>query len=141
MNAIAIHQSQAKTKRRISVFDVLRFEGFALFIVAVGLYARAGNSWQQFAILFLAPDLSFIFYLAGKRAGALFYNVAHSTLGPLALAGISTAIGRPDGIGIALVWLAHIGLDRALGYGLKRTSGFADTHLGKIGAARIASGD
>ena len=31
------------------------------------------------------------------------------------------------------VLVAHVGLDRALGYGLKHASGVADTHLGRIG--------
>jgi hypothetical protein len=34
---------------------------------------------------------------------------------------------------IAMIWLAHIGFDRALGYGLKYASGFGFTHLGRIG--------
>lgn len=32
-----------------------------------------------------------------------------------------------------LIWSAHIGFDRALGYGLKYASGFGATHLGRIG--------
>ncbi|MEF9606012.1 DUF4260 family protein, partial [Paracoccus sp. PXZ] len=31
------------------------------------------------------------------------------------------------------LWLAHVGFDRVLGYGLKLPSGFRDTHLGRIG--------
>ena len=31
------------------------------------------------------------------------------------------------------LWLAHIGIDRALGYGLKYATGFSYTHLGRIG--------
>jgi hypothetical protein len=34
---------------------------------------------------------------------------------------------------VAIVWFAHIGLDRALGYGLKYADGFQHTHLGTIG--------
>jgi hypothetical protein len=30
---------------------------------------------------------------------------------------------------IALIWLAHIGLDRMLGYGLKYPTEFKDTHM------------
>ncbi len=33
----------------------------------------------------------------------------------------------------ALVWIAHIGFDRALGFGLKYASRFGDTHLGRTG--------
>ncbi|MEJ0027488.1 MAG: DUF4260 family protein [Rhizomicrobium sp.] len=39
-----------------------------------------GGDWKQFAILFLAPDLSFAGYLAGPRFGAAAYNTLHSTL-------------------------------------------------------------
>jgi hypothetical protein len=139
--ALIVPQTKASAIRRVSVFGLLKFEGLALFLIAVCLYARGGYSWQEFALLFLAPYLSLAFYLAGRRAGALFYNVAHSTILPIAIAGISTVVGRPEGLRIALIWLAHIGLDRALGYGLKRTSGFGDTHLGKIGKTRVASGE
>jgi hypothetical protein len=38
------------------------------------------------------------------------------------------------GQGVALIWFAHIGMDRALGYGLKYETGFNDTHLGRIGS-------
>ena len=36
-------------------------------------------------------------------------------------------------LSIAMIWLAHIGFDRALGYGLKYATGFGFTHLGRIG--------
>jgi hypothetical protein len=39
----------------------------------------------------------------------------------------------PAATSVALVWFAHIGLDRMLGYGLKHPSGFRETHLGRIG--------
>lgn len=85
-----------------------------------------------FAALFLAPDVAFLGYLAGPRVGAAAYNTTHSTLGPLALAAIGV-LYAPDAMPLALIWLAHIGFDRALGYGLKYGSAFADTHLGRVG--------
>jgi hypothetical protein len=139
--ALTVPHVQTSSRSRISVFSVLKLEGLALFLAAVCLFGRGGYSWQEFAILFLVPDLSLAFYLGGRRAGAFFYNVAHSTILPLTLAGISTLLARPDGLAIAFIWLAHIGLDRALGYGLKRASGFGDTHLGNIGKARMASSE
>ena len=33
---------------------------------------------------------------------------------------------------VALIWLAHIGMDRLLGYGLKYPSAFKDTHLQRV---------
>jgi hypothetical protein len=72
-------------------------------------------------------------YLAGPRAGAAAYNAAHMTAGPLALGAAGLLANLPALAPLAAIWLAHIGLDRALGYGLKYAAGFRDTHLGRIG--------
>jgi hypothetical protein len=114
---------------------LLRLEGAALAIAAILLYGRAGASWGLFALLLLAPDLSFLGYLLGPRAGAIAYNAVHATLLPLALglAGLVTASTLAEHL--ALIWLAHVGIDRALGYGLKYGASFQATHLGRIGKA------
>jgi uncharacterized protein DUF4260 len=112
---------------------LLRLEGAALLVIAVVLYARAGTSWWLFAVLVLAPDLSFIGYLAGPKVGAIAYNAAHATIGPIALAVIGIYAPSPLSLAVALIWLAHIGADRLLGYGLKYAAGFGFTHLGRIG--------
>ena len=112
---------------------LLRLEGLALFTGMTLLYAVSGGSWWLFAILFLAPDLSFAAYLAGPTAGAFVYNAAHSTLAPLVLMAAGFALASPLMLPVALIWLAHIGIDRALGYGLKYSAGFAFTHLGRVG--------
>jgi hypothetical protein len=109
----------------------LRFEGAAVFALAVLLYARGGHSWLLFAALFLAPDLSLGAYVGGPRAGAVGYNLAHSYVGPIVAAALALATGRPPVV--ALLWAAHVGFDRALGYGLKYAGGFTETHLGRIG--------
>jgi len=112
---------------------LLRLEGAALLVIAVVLYARTDTSWWLFAVLMLAPDLSFLGYLAGPRIGAVAYNAVHMTIGPLTLALVGMYAPSPLAVAIALVWLAHIGADRALGYGLKYGAGFGFTHLGRIG--------
>ncbi len=111
----------------------LRLEGAAMFAASVALYIHAGFSWPLFAVLFLAPDLAMLGYLLGPRPGAAAYNVAHTyaLALPFALAGLF--MERPVVLAVALIWVAHIGFDRALGYGLKYSSGFGDTHLGRIG--------
>src|SRR5689334_14653561 len=114
------------------VRTLLRTEGLVLLIAAVAIYERIAGSWGLFALLFLAPDLSFAGYLLGPRIGALAYNTAHSTVGPLALAAIGIALNHHLALTLALIWLAHIGFDRALGYGLKHAQGFGFTHLGRI---------
>ncbi len=115
------------------VKSLLRLEGLTLFTGMVLLYAVWGGSWLLFAILFLAPDLSFIAYLVDARAGAAVYNAAHSYMAPMALMTVGFGFTSPLTLSIAMIWLAHIGIDRALGYGLKYPAGFAFTHLGRIG--------
>lgn len=117
------------------VKTLLRLEGLAVLTAAVFLYWHAAFSWTQFAVLFLAPDLSFTGYLFGRDAGAAAFNAAHSTNGALGLAVAAVALNQPALIAVALIWLAHIGFDRALGYGLKYGAGFGFTHLGRIGRA------
>ncbi|BEV14464.1 DUF4260 domain-containing protein [Herbaspirillum sp. DW155] len=112
---------------------VLRAEGALLLVVAVLAYARWGEGWSWFCATFLLPDLALLGYLAGPRAGALAYNASHSTLGPLGCLLLAGAGGPPVLLPLALIWLAHIGFDRSLGYGLKRSEGFGATHLGRIG--------
>jgi hypothetical protein len=116
---------------RDGVRAMLRLEGAALLAISVALYARFGGSWQTFAIFFLAPDLCMIAYAFGTRAGAFAYNAVHSTLAPLALLAFGLASAQPAIAGAAAIWLAHIGFDRALGFGLKYASGFRDTHLSR----------
>ncbi len=112
---------------------LLRLEGLTLFAVMTMLYAVWGGSWWVYFILFLAPDLSFAGYLAGPRVGAIVYNAAHSYMAPMALMSIGFGFASPLTLSIAMIWLAHIGIDRALGYGLKYFAGFGFTHLGRIG--------
>ncbi|MEI6106958.1 MAG: DUF4260 domain-containing protein [Opitutae bacterium] len=116
----------------------LRLEGFAALVIAVLLYWHFHLNWFWFAVLFLAPDLSMLGYLAGPRIGAAAYNLGHNYLavGIVLAAGLIASItGAPRLalLGIGLIWCAHIGFDRALGYGLKSAESFRITHLGKIG--------
>jgi hypothetical protein len=117
----------------LGVNAILRLEGAAAFAAAVALYVHAGFSWPLFALLILAPDLAMLPYLIGPRAGAAAYNLVHTyaLALPLALAGFWLA--SPVVAALGLIWIAHVGMDRMLGYGLKYASGFADTHLGRIG--------
>ena len=118
----------------------LRVEG--LFEAALGFaaFSATGESWWMFLALALLPDLSMLGYLAGPRAGALCYNGAHTTIGPCALAIVSLPLGFAPGLAVASVWIAHIGVDRMLAYGLKSFRGFRHTHLGEIGGPCAAGG-
>lgn len=112
---------------------LLRAEGLAVFAAALAAYAALGASWWLFAALILAPDLSMLGYLAGPRAGALVYNTGHTYVGPALLGALAYGFSAPLTGALALIWTAHIGLDRLLGYGLKYSAGFGHTHLGRLG--------
>ena len=116
---------------------LMQTEGLAICAAAVFVYFRAGFSWQEFALLFLVPDLGMLGYLAGPRFGAFAYNIAHSYIGPILLFASGLAVHNEAAIPIALIWVAHIGLDRMLGFGLKYGVGFGYTHLGRVGRASL----
>lgn len=112
---------------------LLRLEGLTLFAGMTLLYAAWGGSWTLYLLLLLAPDLCFLAYLSDARFGAMVYNAAHSYMAPVTLMTLGFGFASPLTLSIALIWLAHIGIDRALGYGLKYSAGFGFTHLGRIG--------
>ena len=110
-----------------------RVEGFALFLLAVGLFWDTGYPWWLFLLLWLVPDLSMAGYLANPRTGAMVYNLGHVLVGPAVLLGWGLLAPSDLVTMLGAVWLAHVGGDRALGYGLKHPTSFQDTHLGAIG--------
>ena len=109
---------------------ILRAEGLAMALVSAALLWQSGPSLATVAIVLIAPDLAIAAYLVGPVVGAAVYNAAHTTIGPLALGGLGLFAGSRPTVEVALLWLVHIGGDRALGFGLKHRTGFEDTHLG-----------
>ncbi len=111
----------------------LRLEGAAVCAASLVAYHWQLGSWWLFLVAFLLPDLSMLGYFAGPLFGARVYNLVHSYVGPIFLVMYGIGIGRSDVVPLALIWFAHIGLDRVVGYGLKYESAFEETHLGRIG--------
>lgn len=110
----------------------LRAEGLVILAAGVAAYWLSDGSWWMFALLFLVPDVSFAGYLAGPRVGAAVYNLFHTYATPLVVLGAGHVSGSTLCMQIAIIWLAHIGFDRLLGYGLKSREGFRKTHLGDL---------
>jgi Domain of unknown function (DUF4260) len=108
---------------------LLRLEGAAVAAAAIALYFHAGYPWWLLVALALAPDLSMVGYAAGPRIGAAAYNLAHTFSVPVVLAALGVLADADVAVQVALIWLTHVGADRALGYGLKYRTGFKDTHL------------
>lgn len=115
---------------------LLRLEGAALFVLAALLYARLDRSWWLFVLLILAPDVGLLGYVRGSRVGAIAYNLFHTYAVAAALAVIGIIAEHGLVLALALIWFAHIAMDRAVGYGLKYPEGFERTHLGPIGRRR-----
>lgn len=114
----------------------LHLEGVAVLAGAVTVYAQLGFSWWLFAALILAPDLAMLGYLINPRSGAFLYNLLHNYLVVLACLGIAFVTSSVTLSGwlwaIGLIWLAHVGMDRMFGYGLKYGDGFKHTHLNEV---------
>jgi hypothetical protein len=108
---------------------LLHLEGAAVLLLSLFSYHWSHASWLLFAVLFLVPDVSMIGYLVNTRVGSIAYNAVHTYIGPLILAGWSFWVGSHIALWIFLIWTAHIGMDRMLGFGLKYPTRFKDTHL------------
>ena len=111
---------------------LLRAEGLAVAVAAVALYFHAGYPWWLLVVLVLAPDLSMVGYLAGPNVGAMAYDAAHTYVLPVVLVTIGVIADAEIALQLGLIWFTHIGVDRAVGYGLKYPTGFKDTHLQRV---------
>lgn len=111
---------------------LLRLEGLTVFIAAILLYANQQGSALAFILLILVPDVSMIGYKYNIRVGSIVYNTAHTYALPALLAGLGLVLNAPIALQIALIWFAHIGIDRTVGYGLKYPTDFKDTHLQRV---------
>jgi hypothetical protein len=111
---------------------LLHLEGAAGFGLATCLYRSSGFHWGWFLLLFLWPDLAMLGYLVSVRFGAQLYNFTHTTTLPILMAGLAYVQHGPECLAFALIWIAHITFDRALGYGLKYPTHFKDTHMQRV---------
>jgi hypothetical protein len=111
---------------------LLRTEGGIVFALSLLMYGELKANWILLAVLILVPDLSILAYLSGVRIGATLYNLVHTLVGPLVLIGFSVTDKQLWLVPYGLIWTAHIGVDRLLGYGLKYPTNFRDTHLNRL---------
>ena len=125
------YESSTPVPLPAAVRYILRIEGLAVGVVSAILYARTGASWWLFAALWLAPDLSMLGYLASPCRGARGYNAFHTYTVPITLGLLGWLFNAKALLPFALIWINHIGVDRLLGYGLKYSTGFSWTHLGR----------
>lgn len=119
-----------------SVTSLLRLDALAVAAMVITAFALTGGNWWIFALLILAPDLAMVGLALGETTGARIYNWAHSYTLPIIL-GAAGYFGGPLWLlHVALIWAAHIAIDRAIGYGLKYPGNIHHTHLGVMGRAK-----
>lgn len=115
--------------------NILKAEELAQLIIAIMALTcfPLGIPWWLWPVLFLAPDLSMLGYLAGAKAGAVCYNLAHHKGLSIMIIIAGWSLHLPAMVVSGLLLFAHSSFDRMLGYGLKFGDSFQHTHLGTIG--------
>ena len=111
---------------------LIRIEGLVIFALGIYFYFSNGYNWTLFLLLLLIPDVSMIGYAVNQRVGAYLYNSTHTFAVPLLLLLAGQMFSLAWLTMISFIWIAHIGMDRMMGYGLKYESGFKDTHLQRL---------
>jgi hypothetical protein len=111
----------------------LRAEGVASFTAGLAGFLYLGLPWWGFVLLLIVPDVSMVGYVRGPRVGAIVYNLAHDLATGVAIAGLGLTVGSVPVAAAGAILVAHSGMDRMMGYGLKLPGSFKDTHLGRIG--------
>jgi hypothetical protein len=118
----------------------LRLEGLAAFLAGLAIYGANGGPWLLVIPFLLVPDVSMLGYLRDPRLGAFTYNLIHNWAIGLAVLGLGVWSGLGWVVLVGAILVAHVGMDRVAGYGLKLPTSFHDTHLGRIGKAARAAG-
>jgi hypothetical protein len=115
---------------------ILKSEALAALAAGVVLWLANDGSPLWLLPALLVPDISAAGYAVNPRVGALTYNTVHNWTLAIAVLGVGWWMGSAPALLAGSVLLAHVGMDRTLGYGLKLPTSFQDTHLGRIGRAR-----
>lgn len=111
---------------------ILHLEGFIVFLLSIFFYKLYDFSWLLFIILLFSPDLAMLGYLINSKIGAYIYNIFHTYSLSLFTLLLGILFNFWLLLAIGLIWTAHIGMDRMLGYGLKYPTKFKDTHMQRV---------
>ena len=113
--------------------NLLKLEEAFMFGLSIFLFSRLDYAWWWYPVLILAPDLSMVGYLMNTRVGAMTYNFIHHKALGIGLFVLGVVLANQLLQLIGLILFGHSSMDRALGYGLKHSDSFQNTHLGVIG--------
>jgi hypothetical protein len=118
---------------------ILKLESLAMVIFAGLIYYQMNEfmylNFSRFYLIilvWLSIDISMAGYLVNKKLGAFTYNLIHNYALSLVFLITGAFFQNFDVISIGLILMIHVGIDRLLGFGLKYSSGFKDTHIQKV---------
>ena len=112
---------------------LVKLEELAQLLLSIYLFSLLSYAWWIFPLFFFLPDLSLLGNLAGKRIGALSYNlIHHKGLAVCTYIG-GSILGIPLLSLIGVLLLGHSSFDRVLGFGLLEASSDAFKPLESIG--------
>jgi hypothetical protein len=111
---------------------ITRIENLAVVFGVLYFYQQISGNWYLFFLFLLVPDISMIGYLINKKIGAITYNLVHNYILASLLIAIGFFANNITFHALGLILTAHVGIDRVLGFGLKYSSGFKDTHMQRL---------
>jgi len=117
-----------------SMSTLIRLEELGFFIFSIYLFSHLPYPWWAFPLLLFVPDISILGYMINPEAGSYLYNFIHHRGIAVILYICGALLNRPLMALMGLMLFSHSTLDRVFGYGLKYTSSFHDTHMGRIGS-------
>jgi hypothetical protein len=125
-----LEPQKSKSMSKTRIFLVL--ESVVIFLGSFLIYLLLGGNWIIFLVLLFSPDIFMVGYLKNSRIGSIIYNIGNVYAWAIVSIIIGILIDFNLLILFSLIWMAHIIMDRAMGYGLKYPSDFEDTHMQRI---------
>ena len=114
---------------------ILKLEELFMFGFSIYLFSKLGFAWWWFPVLIFTPDLSMLGYLVNTQIGALTYNSIHHKAVGITLFVLGSIFANPLLQLTGVILFGHSSMDRIMGYGLKHSDSFQNTHLGVISNA------
>jgi len=107
----------------------LRLEGIAALAAGIALFQQIGGNFLWLIPLLVLPDISMVGFLRGPALGAFTYNLIHNFAVALLALGAGVALNIPALAVTGAILVAHTGMDRALGFGIRYSDDPKRSHL------------
>lgn len=112
--------------------NLIRLENVCVFTAVVSVYFIFDFLLWIFLLSLLVPDISMVGYAVNKDIGSKVYNLGHTYVLSIIATLLYSVTNEETILQISLIWLAHISMDRTIGYGLKYALGFDKTTTQKV---------